>query len=37
MIRRGRALALLGSAALHLGALAAVLSLAASLSRSSSI
>jgi protein TonB len=31
MIRRGRALALLGSAALHLGALAAVLSLAASL------
>lgn len=31
MIRRGRALALLGSAALHLGALAAVLALAASL------
>ncbi len=31
MIRRGRALALLGSAALHLGALAVVLSLAASL------
>ena len=31
MIRRGRALALLGSAALHLGALAAVLSFAASL------
>ncbi len=31
MIRRGRALALLGSAALHLGALATVLSLAASL------
>ncbi len=31
MIRRGRALALLGSATLHLGALAAVLSLAASL------
>jgi periplasmic protein TonB len=31
MIRRGRALALLGSAALHLGVLAAVLSLAASL------
>jgi len=31
MIRRGRALALLGSAALHLGTLAAVLALAASL------
>lgn len=31
MIRRGRALALVGSAALHLGALAAVLSLAAGL------
>ena len=31
MIRRGRAVALLGSAALHLGALAAVLSLAAGL------